>query len=69
MNFSNDHDPSERRFTLRVQPECADHPWHALLENERLTTVEFSSPLVLARFLANLSGEEQEDVRIAKGLR
>jgi hypothetical protein len=69
MNSSDDHDRPERHFTLRVQPECAQHPWHAMLENERHGTVEFSSPLVLARFLANLNVKEPEDVRAMKGLR
>lgn len=69
MNFSDNHDGFERRFTLRVQPECALQPWHAMLENERHGSVEFSSPLELARFLANLIVEGQEKFRSTKGLR
>ena len=69
MNFSDNHNNFERRFTLRVQPECAHQPWHAMLENERHGSVEFSSPLELARFLANLIVEGQEKFRSTKGLR
>ena len=69
MNFSDNHDGFERCFTLRVQPECALQPWHAMLENERHGSVEFSSPLELARFLANLNVEGQEKFRSTKGLR
>ena len=69
MNFSDNHDGFERCFTLRVQPECAHQPWHAMLENERHGSVEFSSPLELARFLANLNVGRQEKPQVTKGLR
>jgi hypothetical protein len=63
MNFADDHDPDERRFILRVQPERADHPWFASLEYEGHATLGFSSPLELARHLADLERDPLEGTR------
>ncbi len=49
----NDH-ANEIKYELRVQPEIAGRAWHATLEREGETRLEFESPLELARHLANL---------------
>ena len=45
----------EISFELHVQLETPQTPWHATLERKGLEALEFSSPLELARHLANLS--------------
>ena len=67
--MKNDHDDSERHFALRIQPERNHQPWHAKLEDEMHSELEFVSPLELARFLANVDVNGQEKPRATKGLR
>jgi hypothetical protein len=43
-----------RLFILRVQPAQFDLAWCATLEDEHQPQLEFSSPLKLGRFLADL---------------
>ena len=64
--MNNDHNESERRFALRIRPERHHQPWHAKLEDEQHETLEFSSPLLLARFLANLEAGQSEDFSVRR---
>ncbi len=58
-------------FELQVQPEQADLTWCATLEAEDQAKLEFTSPLELARFLADLKteGTENAQTKLATGLR
>lgn len=56
-------------FALYVHPEQPDRPWFASLENDLDEHLEFSSPLELARFLANLSAEFHDETHTPPGLR
>ncbi|NJK44045.1 MAG: hypothetical protein HC933_06925 [Pleurocapsa sp. SU_196_0] len=57
------------RFALQVYPESVDHPWTASLEAESNERLIFTSPLELARFLANLNTTSHDDHIQSPGLR
>jgi hypothetical protein len=49
------------RFRLQVHSERGGHPWTASLEADHAERLIFTSPLELARFLANLNAESRDE--------